>query len=243
MAKDARWRFAASNSSIARSDQKYLRGFVTGGKGGAVLYPALGRIASRKYRLQLKPPRLTDTDWSQALTSAGRGSDRRRRLLARLSRPIAESLSANCRFGPSGVSSPSAAITPSPTTPPAPPPGPPTAGSTGPPPPPRPTATAPPSNGPSPSTPGSPPAPTAPTSAATTATPGSPSTTATGTPSRCPSSSAPTAALRASTLCDSPNPKPPRSAAAPRRQRAAAAAGAAQAPNHLPVPRIKIPHS
>ena len=67
--------FAASNSSIARSDQKFLRGFVTGGKGGAVLFQRWGGSLFRKYRLQLKPPMLVDPDWSETPLPLAAGSD------------------------------------------------------------------------------------------------------------------------------------------------------------------------
>lgn len=67
--------FAASNSSIARSGQKYLRGFVSGGKGGVVLFQRWGGSLLRKYRLQLKPPRLTDSDWLQTPLPLTAGSD------------------------------------------------------------------------------------------------------------------------------------------------------------------------
>ncbi len=67
--------FAASNSSIARSDEKYLRGFVTGGKGGAILYQRWGGSLLRKYRLQLKPHMLVDSDWSEAPLPLTAGSE------------------------------------------------------------------------------------------------------------------------------------------------------------------------
>ncbi|MFZ0744719.1 MAG: hypothetical protein WAM85_09930 [Terracidiphilus sp.] len=67
--------FAASNSSIARSNEKYLRGFVTGGKGGAVLFQRWGGSLLRKYRLQLKPPMLIDSDWSHMQVPLAAGTD------------------------------------------------------------------------------------------------------------------------------------------------------------------------
>ena len=67
--------FAASNSSIARSDQKYLRGLVSGGKGGAVLFQRWGGSLLRKYRLQLKPPMLVDPDWIETPLPLTAGSE------------------------------------------------------------------------------------------------------------------------------------------------------------------------
>ncbi len=66
--------FAASNSSIARSDATYLRGFVTGGKGGAVLFRRWGG-SLLKHRLQMKPPRLVDSGWSQVDLPLAGGSE------------------------------------------------------------------------------------------------------------------------------------------------------------------------
>jgi hypothetical protein len=67
--------FAASNSSIARSDEKYLRGFVTGGKGGAFLYQHWGGSLLRKYRFQLKPRVVVDVGWSATSLPLASGSD------------------------------------------------------------------------------------------------------------------------------------------------------------------------
>ena len=64
--------FAASNSSIARSDQKFCAASSPAAKGGAVLFQRWGGSLLRKYRLQLKPPVLVDSDWSANSASARR---------------------------------------------------------------------------------------------------------------------------------------------------------------------------
>lgn len=72
---DSQAAFAASNSSMARSDTSFLRGFVTGGKNGAFLYERWGGPIYRRYRVQLKPPRLAEAGWSHVYLPLASGFD------------------------------------------------------------------------------------------------------------------------------------------------------------------------
>ena len=67
--------FAASNSSIARNGTQFLRGFITGGKGGAFLFQRWGGPIYRRYRIQLMPPRVADAAWSDTSLPLASGSD------------------------------------------------------------------------------------------------------------------------------------------------------------------------
>jgi photosystem II stability/assembly factor-like uncharacterized protein len=68
--------FAASNSSIARSADKYIAGFVTGGKSGAVLYerwtpPHFAKLPS----LHLRRGELAGPEWTTTALPLAQGSD------------------------------------------------------------------------------------------------------------------------------------------------------------------------
>ena len=68
--------FAASNSSVARSADKYLDGFVTGGKAGAVLYkswtpPHFGKMPN----LHLKRGETAEPDWTTIVLPLAGGAE------------------------------------------------------------------------------------------------------------------------------------------------------------------------
>jgi len=67
--------FAASNSSIARSGDKYIAGFVTGGKTGAVLYKSWIPPHFEKLSLHLKHGGKAAPDWSTMTLPLAGGSD------------------------------------------------------------------------------------------------------------------------------------------------------------------------
>jgi photosystem II stability/assembly factor-like uncharacterized protein len=67
--------FAASNSSIAGSGDKYVAGFVTGGKKGAVLYKSWIPPHFEKLSLHLKHREKADPDWSTMSLPLAGGSD------------------------------------------------------------------------------------------------------------------------------------------------------------------------
>jgi hypothetical protein len=67
--------FAASNSSIARSREKYIAGFVTGGKTGAVLYKCWIPPHFEKLSLHLKHGEKAVPDWTTMTLPLAGGSD------------------------------------------------------------------------------------------------------------------------------------------------------------------------
>jgi hypothetical protein len=67
--------FAASNSSIARGGDKYIAGFVTGGKTGAVLYKSWIPPHFETLSLHLKHTEKADPDWSTITLPLAGGSD------------------------------------------------------------------------------------------------------------------------------------------------------------------------
>jgi photosystem II stability/assembly factor-like uncharacterized protein len=67
--------FAASNSSIARTDQRYFPGFVTGGKSGAVFYQGWIPSGSCKSLFHLKHSSPPDSQWSMSAIPLASGSD------------------------------------------------------------------------------------------------------------------------------------------------------------------------
>jgi photosystem II stability/assembly factor-like uncharacterized protein len=67
--------FAASNGSIARSDQRYFRGFVTGGKSGAVLFEGWYPPGFWKSWFHPRHSNLSDPPWSKSTIPLAGGSD------------------------------------------------------------------------------------------------------------------------------------------------------------------------
>jgi photosystem II stability/assembly factor-like uncharacterized protein len=67
--------FAASNNSIARSEDKYIPGFVTGGKTGAVLYKSWIPPHFEKLSLHLKHGEKSGPDWMTMTLPLAGGSD------------------------------------------------------------------------------------------------------------------------------------------------------------------------
>jgi hypothetical protein len=75
MSGSARSAFAASNSSIARTDHRYFPDFVTGGKSGAVFYQGWIPSGSCKALFHLRHSSLSDPQWSTSIIPLASGSD------------------------------------------------------------------------------------------------------------------------------------------------------------------------